>query len=467
MQRKVILLLLIPLLLFSAAPIQAEEIGENGWQDEMIYSLMIDRFSNGDQTNDFDVDFSDPLAYHGGDIQGIIDRLDFITDMGFTTILLTPIFKNGPDGYDGYSVEDYFEVDEHFGTIELFKKLVSKAHDKNLKIILDLGLRNSTNSFNEAEILKAAKWWITETDVDGYKLDSIDLLPKDFLTTLSKTVKAEKKDFFLLGQPTDLDNPQDLAEITKLGIDSVLNIPVYKEVASSFSVPDRQLEQVEEILNHSHEVYENPNLLANFIDNQDTVRFTYLSAEENEHPVPRIKVALSYLYTMPGIPVVYYGTEIALNGKETPDNRGMMDFRTEKDLIEYIGLLGKVRQSIPALTKGDFELISNQDGMIVFKRDYEEQSIIVAINNTTKSQKVTLSNDIVDTSKELRGLLTEDLIRPNDGKFDVIVDRDIAEVYLVQNDTGINYWLLITVIIIPILMLTFLYINKRKHSPKV
>src|SRR3954451_16258491 len=136
MKKGAIILLFISLLLFNALPVGAVEKEDRKWQDETVYSLMIDRFNNGDQSNDMDVDLDDPIGYHGGDFQGVIDQLDYIKDMGFTAISLTPVFDNIDGGYHGYWVNDYYKTEEHFGSIELFKKLVDEVHKRDMKVIL-------------------------------------------------------------------------------------------------------------------------------------------------------------------------------------------------------------------------------------------------------------------------------------------------------------------------------------------
>ncbi|MDA6963127.1 hypothetical protein OSM87_26010, partial [Escherichia coli] len=81
------------------------------------------------------------------------------------------------------------------------------------------------------------------------------------------------------------------------------------------------------------------------------------AVKNNQHPGPRWKLALTYLYTTPGVPIVYYGSEIALNGEEEPNNRKIMDFRTDKELIDFITKLGELRQQLPSLSKGTMEVL--------------------------------------------------------------------------------------------------------------
>jgi len=446
---------LLPLLLMLAMPVVA---ADDFKIEESIYYIVVDRFNNGDSTNDLDVDRSNPIAYHGGDIQGIIGQLDYIKDMGFTSLLLSPIFENDSNTFYPYLVTDRQEINKHFGTKDDLKQLVKEVHEKDMKIILDLGI-NSNEGPLDGELVQTALRWLQETDIDGYKLDLVEGVSPNYMSTLSAELTSQKENLILIGESAGLDN---LREFEAAGLDSVFNLTPYEGI-TSFSVPDQPFNNVETIWEQNQE-FENTNSLINYMDNTNTVRFTYLATESNEHPAPRIKSALTYLYTTPGIPIVFYGTEIALNGSESPDNLGLMDFRTDQELVEYITLLSKVRSGVPALTKGSVELVKNDAGLLVFKREFEGQIAFVAINNTTKTQSFTLTTDQVGQDKELTGLITEDLIRPTDDEFHVVVNRDISEVFVVRDTTKINYTLFFAVFIVPVLMIGFIYLNKKRHG---
>ena len=113
---------------------------------DMIYLIMPDRFANGDPSNDSvesmaeKADRSAFFGRHGGDIRGIIDHLDYISDLGATAIWCTPLLEdNAPDGsYHGYACSDYYHIDPRFGSNELYREFVDKAHDKDLKVIMDI-----------------------------------------------------------------------------------------------------------------------------------------------------------------------------------------------------------------------------------------------------------------------------------------------------------------------------------------
>jgi alpha-amylase len=113
------------------------------WRDEVIYQIMIDRFEDGDPSNNFNVNYLNQAAYHGGDWQGVIDRLDYIETLGVTALWISPVVKNvetdaGFASYHGYWTQDFLSVNPHFGDLAKLKELVRKAHDRNIKVILDI-----------------------------------------------------------------------------------------------------------------------------------------------------------------------------------------------------------------------------------------------------------------------------------------------------------------------------------------
>ncbi|RFU68058.1 alpha-amlyase [Peribacillus saganii] len=513
MHKKARALILIPFLLFYAFPAGAVEKEERKWQDEVIYSIMVDRFLNGDSKNDFKVDVDNPLAYNGGDFKGITDKLEYLQKMGFTTIMLSPVFDNEANGYHGYWINDFYKTEEHFGTMKEFKALVKEAHKRKMKVIIDFNVNNvgpnhpwladpekknwihekksakSTSSKNELEkawiddlpdlaqenpetakyLIDAAKWWVKETDVDGYRIDAVNNVPMEFWSDFTKAVKSEKKDFYLLGDTSGLGEA-DIAAYQQTGIDGFMNFPLNEELRSFFGKPAQDLAGLVTATETNQNHFKHPELMGNFLDNQDMPRFTRDAILNKQHPGTRWKLALSYLYTTPGIPVVYYGTEIAMNGNKEPENRALMAFKAEKELIDYITKLAELRQQLPALTRGDIVWLHDQDGMAVFKRTYKDETIIVVINNSTKSQAITLGKNVVRKNQELRGLLGGDLVRANDDKFSVITDRDEVEIYAVAEESGLNIPYMIVMGLVYFLFVVFIVLlwkrskrNKEKN----
>ncbi|WP_066071036.1 alpha-amylase family glycosyl hydrolase [Neobacillus soli] len=500
---------LITFLLISAIPAHAEVKKENRlWQDESVYSIMIDRFNNGDLENDLDVNAKDPLAYNGGDIQGIIDKLDYIHDMGFTAIRLTPIFDNAKNGYHGYWVNDFYKTDEHFGTIKTFQALVKEAHKRKMKVLIDFVTNNvaadnpwvtdttkvdwfhkkqeitDVNNQQQLEngwvdalpdlnqdnpevkkyLIDAAKWWMNKTKIDGYSLPEVNNVPVSFWNDFSKEVKKEKKDFFLLGVSSKNNPSIDLNKYEDAGIDSMVDYTYSDNLRKTFANTDQSFSPLYSNTENGQDAF----LRANFMDNEYTVRFTNDIVEKKQFPGSRWKMALSYLYTTPGIPIFYYGTEIALIGGEIPDNRGQMSFRAEKELIDYLTKLGELRNTLPSLTRGTMEMLYDQQGMVVYKRVYNGETAIIAINNTRKSQKVVLTDKQVEGGKELRGLLGGDVVRSKDNKYYIILDRDNSEIYVLTKKSGINAPLIGSLIVVYLLVFLFLYlIIKRRKRNKI
>jgi len=113
------------------------------WRDQVIYQIVVDRFSNGDPNNDWNVEPSVPGKFHGGDWQGVIDHLDYLKDLGVTALWISPVVKNvesdaGFDSYHGYWTQDFLRPNAHFGDLEKLRELVDAAHKKGMLVILDV-----------------------------------------------------------------------------------------------------------------------------------------------------------------------------------------------------------------------------------------------------------------------------------------------------------------------------------------
>lgn len=113
------------------------------WRDEIIYQIVVDRFEDGDRNNNYNVDYRKDAAYHGGDWQGIIDRLDYIETLGVTTLWISPVVKNveedaGFASYHGYWTQDFLAVNPHFGDLRKLQQLVEACHARGIKVVLDI-----------------------------------------------------------------------------------------------------------------------------------------------------------------------------------------------------------------------------------------------------------------------------------------------------------------------------------------
>ncbi|HFK1491543.1 alpha-amylase [Bacillus thuringiensis] len=424
--RKLFICFCLAVVLFVPIHTFADEKRE--WKDEVIYSIMIDRFNNGEPKNDKQLEVGNLEGYQGGDIRGIIKRLDYIKEMGFTTVMLSPLFESGK--YDGLDVRNFKKVNEHFGTDNDVKELVKEVHAKGMKVVFQFPLGE-----NERQVIDAMKWWIKEVDLDGSYVIHSEKKPRSFWDNAQKDMQVIKKDFRIMTKE-----------------DSEYN----EKIVESFSKADVSVKSLYDVSKKEGE-------FVTFLDNQETKRYARIAKENMYYPPSRLKLALTYLLTSPGIPNFYYGTEIALDGGSVPDNRRLMDFKSDEKFMQHIAKLGELRQARPSLRRGTFELLYDKSGMSILKRKYKDEVTLVAINNTKETQKVSLPASVIGEKQELRGLLQDEIIREENGKFYLVLKREESNVYKVKGETGVN-WLFISLIVgVNVLFIAFLIAVKRKR----
>ncbi|PGB03817.1 alpha-amylase [Bacillus toyonensis] len=424
--RKLFICFCLAVVLFVPIHTFADEKRE--WRDEVIYSIMIDRFNNGEPKNDKQLDVGNLEGYQGGDIRGIIKRLDYIKEMGFTTVMLSPLFES--DKYDGLGVRNFQKVNEHFGTENDVKELVKEAHEKGMKVVFQFPFGE-----NEQQVIDSMKWWVKEIDLDGSYVMHSEKKPRAFWDDVQKDMQVIKKDFRIMTKEDSEYNEKIVESFFKADV----------SVKSLYDVSKKEGEFV------------------TFLDNQETKRFARIAKENMYYPPSRLKLALTYLLTSPGIPNFYYGTEIALDGGSVPDNRRLMDFKSDEKFMQHITKLGELRQMRPSLRRGTFELLYDKGGMSILKRKYKDEVTLVAINNTKETQKVSLPASAIGEKQQLRGLLEDEIIREENGKFYLVLKREESNVYTVSKETGVN-WLFISLIVgVNVLFIAFLIVVKRKR----
>ncbi|MEA4905774.1 MAG: alpha-amylase family glycosyl hydrolase, partial [Petrimonas sp.] len=135
---------------------------------DVLYLIMPDRFANGNPDNDhipmrmpYKVDRNDPNARHGGDLKGISDRLDYLSDLGITAIWLNPVLENDMEGgsYHGYATTDYYKVDPRFGSNDEYAKLISDAHNKGMKVVMDMIFNHCGSDHPWMKDIPSADWF--------------------------------------------------------------------------------------------------------------------------------------------------------------------------------------------------------------------------------------------------------------------------------------------------------------------
>lgn len=417
-------------------PYQMKKVQNSGGTfctHDLIYFIMQDRFYDGDLTNNVDTDKSNPGTFHGGDIKGIIKKLDYIKSLGTTAIWLTPVFLNAPSGYHGYWIYDFYKIDPHFGTMDDLKTMVSEAHKRNMKVIIDYVVNHTgqnspwltdgkhngwfhpkmdianyddqkqcengwlaglpdldqSNPDVKKYFMDNSIWFIKNTGIDGMRLDTVKHVPKEFWNEFSYNIKSKYPEFYLLGEAWSGSIPF-IEDYHKVGIDGMIDYPLYfgiKDAFSEFGSTDKLIKTINE-----HSMYSNPEINGIFIDNHDNKRFI---TGAGDNGLKRLELALTFIMTYPSIPVVYYGTEIGMEGGNDPDNRRDMEWDkvNSSKVIDFYRNLTNIRNSNPALYSSEFKLNNYNSYFISYARGKGNNTIYVAMNIYDDK-----ANEVIDVS---------------------------------------------------------------------
>lgn len=398
------------------------------WRDEIIYFVLTDRFHNGDRRNDINVRPNDPHAYHGGDLQGVIDKLDYIKGLGATSIWVTPIQDNRDEdlvgkywGFHGYWIKDFTKVDEHLGDEALFKKLVAEAHRRGMKVVLDFvvnhvgydapmakdpskqdwfhrkgDIKNYDDQYQlenhdlaglpdfntqNPEVIKFHEetWagWANRTGIDGFRMDTVKHVDMPFWTRFNRTMTAKTKPGFLkLGEVLHGDVGYCGRYTREGGFDSLFDFPMYYTISDVFA-RGQSMRKLGDRLRQDG-AYADANLLSPFLDNHDVPRFMSTAGGDES----KLRLAMAFLMTMRGVPSVYYGTEIGMEGPGEPENREDMRFGSKPALTNHFKSLAMLRQELTPLRRGAMLEMWQDDQVYGFSRlmpDGEE--VQVFLNN--------------------------------------------------------------------------------------
>lgn len=421
-------------------------------ESDIIYMVLTDRFYDGDSSNNGTLNLEyrpGELKYtQGGDWKGLTEKLDYIKNLGMTAIWISPPSENellsrdgSESGYHGYFTHDYNSADPHFGTKQELVNLVNTAHEKGLKVILDVVPNHSADYFagtsttyssadyqpaapfnnpdwyhhygditdwnNEFQVLNydlgglddlnqdnpdarqaikdAYKDWITLTGADGIRVDAARSIPKDFLKEFEEYVGVPTFGEIFVG---DVDYVSAFSEYQW----GVLDFPLFFQAREVFA-HDASFETVKAIFDQDYK-YENVNHLITFIDNHDRDRFLCL-ADDNYQ---KLRLALTFLFTVRGIPDVYYGTEQNCYGGGVPtewagiankENREMMPSFSEDGInYKYIQRLAEIRKEYQCLQTGTQREMWCEANIYAYSRrdDSTGQEIITVINNGTSNE---------------------------------------------------------------------------------
>lgn len=436
----------------------------NWFKDAVIYHILIDRFSRGLME---DFKNSKPELkpdFLGGNIRGIIERLDYLKELGVNCLWLSPFYET--NAYHGYHVTNYFEVDPHFGTKKDLKELIEKAHKQGIKIIADFvpnhcsykhrffqeALKNEESKyrgwfyFNKATgdyesfldlkelpklnlnhkpakeyLLKTAGYWISEFDLDGYRLDHAIGVPDKFWKQLKKKVKSLKKDFLLIGEVTllnvslsDLKTFRFKYKLIKylLGkifnnheewimrgyaglIDGCLDYTFFHLIEDLICKKD--FKAFKKLRNH-YGFYPKKFLLPSFLDNHDVDRFIYKCKD-----IDKLKISAMIQFCLSEPCIIYYGTEAGLSQDKSiwaKKHHGDLQARMlmpwdereqDTELLMYYKSLIRLRKNHKSLSHGKLK-IKRSEEIIIFEKRINNERITCIINLSNKDFEYNLKN---------------------------------------------------------------------------
>lgn len=395
--------------------------------DTVWYQIFPERFCNGnpDINPPFTKRWGEPdkpvnfMDYYGGDLRGIINKLEYLHDLGITGIYMTPICKSRSN--HKYDITDYLTIDPAFGTAEDMRELVEKSHELGIRVMMDGVFNHSSVMFhpwrdvvkkgpdskyydwfminkwpfekngvcntrkgnyysfafvdampklntNNPEVIKyfvqVCMKWVKTFDIDGIRFDVIDETSHEFCRALRKNLKKIKPDIFLLGESWH----DSLPWLTGTELDSVMNYPLKDSINSFWLNPDSCYKTFEHAVNRCYSLYmqQTNRVLFNLLDSHDTERLITSLGNQD-----LFLQQMAVIFTMPGTVCIYYGTEIALEGGHDPDCRRCMPWsHIEKG--EYTHITDKIK-SLISMRKNQSSLRS---AAYSFTHEYDNPRII-------------------------------------------------------------------------------------------
>ncbi len=405
-------------------------------KDTIWYQIFPDRFRNGDKSNDPEQTENwgnepDNYNYFGGDIAGIIEKLDYLEDLGITGIHFCPLFKG--DTNHKYQTTDYKKIDPMFGTNELFSQLVEEAHSRGIKIMLDavfnhVGINHpffqdvlekgqESRYFNWFNINKlpikygnyetfstigemprvnlecrealeyfveVGKYWIENFNIDGWRLDVANEVTHDFWKAFRRELKALKPDLYIVGEVWHDATPWIQGD----QYDAVMHYPLTDACLRYFAKENMDKEAFIHQTNHLLVHYQKNAIenSYNILDSHDTSRFIHECG--NDHR--KLLQAYLFLFTHPGCPSIYYGDEIGMTGqqgmgmelhrrcmiwKEDQWNQDLLD--KMKDLIDFRKTNQATKLSVITWLDYDQNILAYQRGNMTVIMNRTNASICI------------------------------------------------------------------------------------------
>lgn len=416
-------------------------IGDTVW-----YQIFPERFCNGDTANDpknalpWNSKFPEWDDFFGGDIAGILSKLDYLKELGINGIYLCPIFTS-PSNHK-YDTLDYYEIDPHFGDKKLFRQFVELAHEKGFKIMLDavfnhIGdtspqwqdvLENGENSkfadwfhiqkfpvsydqtenFEYAEnitydtfaftphmpklntankeaqsyLLDIAKYWVKEFDIDAWRLDVANEVDHQFWKLFHKEICDLKDNFYILGEVWNSAQPWLQGDEFHGSMNYAYTEIMTQYFAEKVISAEKMIFSLNEQMS-MHRKQTNSSMM-NMLDSHDTPRILTV-CEGNQELMQKMLV---FMFLQSGSPCIYYGTEIAMEGGPDPDCRRCMDWEVDfsaNDSFKMVQKLIHIRKEYSELlSKGDVRFTLLENDLIQVERSLDEDKIIAFFNQSAK-----------------------------------------------------------------------------------
>lgn len=452
-------------------------------QRDLIYELMPDRFANGDPANDIvvgmkqtTIDRKGLTSRHGGDLQGIIDHLDYLKDLGVTALWLTPEVENDQyeASYHGYAITDHYKIDRRFGTNELYRKFVELCHQKGIKVIKDvipnhLGSEhwlvkdlpmkswlnqwpaytqtsfrdqtlmdpyaaladkkkmldgwfahtmpdfNQRNEFVQNYITQNLIWWVEYAGIDGLRIDTYPYNDLEYMAKWAKQMKTEFPKLGIFGEAlvNSVVSQAYFTQGDRLNLGVETNLPGVIDVQVKDAIYEALNGEFGWVsgVNHLYSIlsqdviYKDAAQNVVFLDNHDMSRFYSIIKED----INKYKSGLALLFTMRGIPQVYYGMEILMKNFSDPDGLVRFDFpggwkgdpnnkfasegRTdmENEAFNYFRKLANFRKNSQALQSGNLMQYVPEKGIYVYFRYTNDQTVMIVTNSNKDSASLNMN----------------------------------------------------------------------------
>ena len=422
----------------------------------VFYQIFVERFRQGNEKKDTSYinmkwdEKPTPKSFAGGDLAGIIEKMDYLKELGINALYLTPVFRSISN--HKYDIIDYFTVDPQFGTKEELRQLVKLAHENGIRVVLDAVFNhcsmemqqfqdvlekgresrfydwfiidgdfpepekmnyecfaacnympklNTANEEVQDFLLEIAIYWIREADIDGWRLDVSDEVSHGFWRRFRKAVKKEKPDSVIIGENWH----DDYAYLMGDQYDSIMNYAFTKAcldyfAKGVFSAKDMADKLNSNLMRNTEQVNR---MMLNLLDSHDTHRFfTEVNKDKD-----KMLAAIALEMVFEGAPCLYYGTELCMEGGYDPDSRRGFPWDTKSwdmDFLEKVKELIRIRKQ-PAVQYGEIKIEEEQE-MLHVERMWENSKIILRINMTEEEKKIPKQPEETVLCEDNRFLIT-------------------------------------------------------------